>query len=160
MVNGSDIDVAGGHGGSLNLGMAPQAQVRVIFDQQLFIDGSVRVMADGAAFVHRLVFKNEGSRLVLMARGTALILPGHGKTPGGLENVLTVRVVALHAIHETLRHGMMLGQTEFALDIQVAFHAGIRFFTRVYNQTWLAAGPDMFTAWSVAGFASSLPRHG
>ncbi len=133
VVNGSDINVAGGHGGSLHLGMAPQAQVRVIFDQQLFIDGSVRVVADGTAFMHRLVFKNEGPRLVLMASGAVFILPGHGKAPGGLKNVLAVRVVALHAIHETLRHGMMLGQTEFALDIQVAFQAGIRFFTRVYN---------------------------
>jgi hypothetical protein len=55
---------------------------------------------------------------------------------------------------------MMLGQIEFGLHVEVALETGRGIFSGIDDETGRAAGPDVFTAGAVAGFASSLALHG
>lgn len=50
MVRVADENVAGGNSRSLRLGVATQAQIWIVIHEQLFVDGTVRVMTNHAAF--------------------------------------------------------------------------------------------------------------
>ena len=56
--NFADDDVAGS---DLHLRMAFQTEVVVAFGEERAIDGTVRLMANGAAFAEGFVFVNEGA---------------------------------------------------------------------------------------------------
>lgn len=58
---------------SLCLRMAAKAKIRIVLNEHFAIDGTVRIVANGAAFAHRLVFKHEWPRLVLMTLRAAFI---------------------------------------------------------------------------------------
>ena len=49
MVDVADIDLPGSHARALDLRMASEAEVQIALEQQLGVDGAVRVMADRAA---------------------------------------------------------------------------------------------------------------
>lgn len=120
----ANVNVACGNAGSLGLRMATEAKVWVIGHEQLFVDGTMRVMAGRAALAHGLVLKDKGPRLRLVTLRATLILPRHGQATGRLEDVAAVRIVAIHAIHETFDDRMMLGEIEFGLHVEVALEAG------------------------------------
>ena len=42
------------------------------------------------------------------------------------ENIRAVRIVALHAIHALLQHGMMVREPELGVHLHVALKAGCR----------------------------------
>jgi len=155
----ADVNFTGGDVWSLRLRMAAQAKVRVIVHQQLFIDGTVRVMANRATLAHRLVLKDKGACLGHVTAFTTLVLPSHRQAALRLEDVAPVRIVAIHAIHEAFGDRMMLGQIEFRLDVEMALEAGGRVLAGIDNETSRAARPDVFAARTVTGFASALPRH-
>src|SRR5262245_24024362 len=67
----ANIDLA--TAGVLHLCMAFQAKIGVRLDQQLAIEGAVRVVANGAAFSERFVFKYEGASLFAVTFGAVLI---------------------------------------------------------------------------------------
>ena len=66
MIGASDINMAGGNVRPLDLGMKAQAKIGVRDREQILIHRTVRIMADGAAFAHRRVFKDERACLFAM----------------------------------------------------------------------------------------------
>lgn len=160
VVRVADIDMAGRTAGFLRLGMATEAKVRVVGYEQLFVDGTVRVMTRRAAFAQGLVLKNKGSSLRLVTPRATLILPRHSQAGLRFEDVAAVWIVAIHAIHVAFNDRMMLRQIEFSLRIQVALETGCWIFSRIDDEADRAAGPDMFAAGAVAGFATALALHG
>lgn len=117
-------------------------------------------MANRATLAHRLVLKDKGTCLGHVTAFTTFILPGHRQAALRLEDVAAVRIVAIHATHETFIDRMMLGQIEFGLHVEMALETGSRVFAGVNNEAGCAARPDMFAARTVTGFASALPGHG
>lgn len=67
VVDGPDYDLSRRHARALNLGVAPEAQVKIRLGEQLGVDGSMRLVARSAAFAHGLVRINEGTGLLPMA---------------------------------------------------------------------------------------------
>jgi hypothetical protein len=117
-------------------------------------------MTDGAALAQGFMFKNERPGLGLVALRATLILPGHGKAAFRFENIAAMRVVAVHAIHVAFDDGVVLGQVEFGLHIEVALKTGVGFFSGIDDEICRAAGTDMLAAGTVTGFASALAGHG
>ena len=109
---GNTADIYFAQGLILHLGMALQAKVGIILDEQLSVNRAVGVVTDGATFAHRLVLKNEGPSLLAMTFRARFILPLHGQTAGGFKDICSVRVVALNAIHPAFKNGMMLRQVD------------------------------------------------
>ena len=73
-----------------------------------------------------------------------------------------MRIMALDAVHFSFEHGMVLGEVEFGLGIQMALQAGLGFLAGVDDEflaTRLAAPGDMFAARAMAGFAAVLAGH-
>jgi hypothetical protein len=73
------------------------------------------VVTDRATFAQCFVFENERASLFAMTLGAVIIEPGHGEAAGGLEDVFSMGVMALNAVHLVFEHGMMLRQTEFGV---------------------------------------------
>src|SRR5690348_13504692 len=101
---GAVIDVANVKAGgacarTLSLRVAFEAQVRIALNKHLGVDGTVRVMADGAAFPERGMLENERTRLFPVTLRAILVFPRHGQTARGLHDIHPVRIVALHAAH-------------------------------------------------------------
>ena len=72
VINGPDDDFAPRQPGALHLSMAFQAKIKIPFDEHLGINGTVRHMANRAAFPHRVVFVDPWASLFLMALRTGL----------------------------------------------------------------------------------------
>ena len=160
MVRVADENVAGWNVWSLRLGMATEAKVGVVVHQQLFINGTVRVVTNRAAFAQRLVFKDERPRLRLVTARATFILPCHCQAALRFEDVSAVRVVAIHAVHIAFDDRMMLRQIEFGLHVQMTLETGSGIFSRIDDESGRAAGPNMFAARTMAGLASALSRRG
>jgi len=141
----------------LHLGVAPQAEVVVSLVKQLWADRSVRRVADSAAFTHRLVLKYEWPALVSVARRARFIQLGHGQARRRFEDVATVRIVALYAIHSPFDDRVVIRQVQLGMNLQVTLKANRRVPARVDDKPAApAAGSGVFAARSVAGFASGL----
>ena len=147
-------------GRRLGLCVTAQAKVGVTCHQQFLIDGTVRAVAGHAAFAHGVVGKHKGPGLILMTLGAAFIRARHGQSARRFEQVTPVRVMALHAIHVSFNHRMVLGQREFRMHIQMTLKAGGGVMAGIDDKFGAAAGFDVFAAGSVAGFAARLTRHG
>ena len=63
----ADVNLLAPHAQPLHLGVALQAEVRIVFDQHLPVDRTVRIVADGASLAHRLVLENKRSALLAVA---------------------------------------------------------------------------------------------
>src|SRR4029453_14236586 len=84
----------------------------------------------------------------------------HGQTSGWLQNVPSMGIVTLNAVHALLQDRVVLGQVEFRMGLQMALEATVRIFARVQNKLSTAASRrDMFAAGTMAGFAAGLARH-
>lgn len=117
-------------------------------------------MTNGAAFTKGLVLEHERTSLFAMTLSAAFIEARHGQAAGMFEDVGAVRIVALHAVHSPFDHGMMLGQPELSLGLQMALEASGRVFSRVDDEFAApASGFDVLAARSMAGFATGLPDH-
>jgi hypothetical protein len=160
VVRVADVNLARQSAGLLLLGVATEAKVWVVGDEQLFVDGTVRIMTNRAAFAECFVFKDDGPRLRLVTLRATLILPRHGQAAFRLEDVAAVRIVAIHAIHVAFHNRMMLRQIEFSLHIEMALKTGRGIFSGIDDEANSAATPDMFAAWTVTGFTAALALHG
>lgn len=67
VINLADKNLAPCDTRSLHLGMASKAQVGVALEQELAIDGTVRVVANSATLAHRLMIKDKRLRLFAVA---------------------------------------------------------------------------------------------
>jgi len=141
----------------LNLRVAFKAKIRVALQEQLAVNRTMRIMADGATLPQRFVFEYKRPRLLAMALGTRFIEPRHGEAARRLENVPSVRVVALNAIHPAFDDRMMLRQIELGLSFQMALETDVRGFARIDDEfPASAARLDVFAARTVAGLAPGL----
>lgn len=159
VINLADVNVAGGHGGALHLCVAAQTKICVGLNEQHPVDGTVRIVAGHAAFAHRFMLKNERSRLLAMTLRARFILPRHEQSARRFENVIAVRVVALHAIHVAFDDRMMRRQFKFRVNFQMAAKTGFGIFVRIDDELTLAAGFDVAAAGAVTGFAAGFRRH-
>jgi len=140
---------------SLHLRVALQTKVIIPLDQHLGIERAVGVMASRAALAQRFVFKNERPGLVTVALGTRLVDAGEGETTGGFHDVPAVWIMALHAIHLSFNHGMMLRQVEIGVRLQMAAETSRRVSSRIDNEfAATAADGDMFATGAMAGFTT------
>jgi len=144
----------------LGLRVAAQAEVGITGHEQFLIDRPMRIVAGHAAFPHGIVFKHEGPGLILVALGAIFVRLRHGQSPGWFEEVSPMGIVALHTIHVSFDHRMMLGQHKFALHFQMAFKAGGRILPGINDELGAAAGFNMPAAGPMTGFAPSLAGHG
>ena len=159
MIRVADVDVSGGNIRPLHLRVAAQAKIRVACDKHLLVDRAVGIVAGGATFAHRRMLENKRAHLVAMTLRAAFVLPRHRESVRRFQNVAAVRVMALHAIHVAFDHGMVLRQTEFRVDIEMALKAGCGVVVRIDDEFCAAAGLDVLAAGAVAGFAAGLADH-
>lgn len=139
--------------------MATQTKIRIALDKHLLIDRTVRTVANDAAFAHRRVFKNKRASLAAMTLRTALILPRHGQAACRLEDIATVRVMALHTVHVAFDDGMVMRQVKFGVNVKVTLKTGCRVFTWIDDELRAATGLDVPASRTVAGFAAGLANH-
>jgi hypothetical protein len=141
----------------LHLGMALQAQVGIILDEELAIDGAVGIVAHRAAFPHRLMLEHKWPRLLPVALRAILVEPRHGQPARWFQNVAAVRIVAFHAIHFPFHHRMALGQMKLGLGLQVALETSCRVLSRIDDEPAATASClHMLAAGSMATLATSL----
>lgn len=156
--NFPDEDIAGRRVGPLNLCVALQAKIGVAFGQHFCVNRSVRVMANDAALAQRFMFEDECSRLFAVAIRASFVQARHGQAAGWLKNIASVRIMALHAIHQSFEHRMSFGQLEFCVRVQVTLETGRRVAPRIQNEPAPSAPHgDMFAAGAVARFAAGRP---
>ena len=157
----ANVNFTRGDTRTLRLGMAAQTQIGIVRHEHLPVDRTVRQMTNHAAFAQGFVIEDKRPRLFTMALGAGLILPRHGESAGGFENVRAMRVMALHAIHPAFNDRMMLRQTEFSVRFEVAIETSGRVPAGIDDELAAsAAGGDVFTAGAMTGFASALTGHG
>ncbi len=112
-------------------------------------------MANDAPFAHRFVFVNKRAGLLAMTFGAGFIQARHGQAAFGFEDVATVRIVALHAVHFILDDRMVMGKFEFGMLFDMTLETGGRFPTGVDGEfAAAAAGFDMPAAGAMTGFAT------
>jgi hypothetical protein len=126
----------------LGLRMALQAKIWIRLCKQFPVRRSVRVVAHLASLTQGLVLEYEGPGLLPMALSATLISSRHRQSLGTFENVASVRLVALHAIHMAFRHGMMLREMELRLHLQMTFVTGLRVLSRVDDE-FAASSPRL-----------------
>jgi len=84
-----------------------------------------------------------------MTLRAAFVQPRHGQSAGAFENIATMRIVALRAIHPAFNHGMMLRQIEFSPSRQVALETRAGIFSGIDNEFASAARGNVFAAGTV-----------
>src|SRR3954465_12374318 len=100
------------------------------------------IVATRASFPKRGMFENERPRLLPMALRTSLIPPCHRETTRWLHDVHAMRVMALDATHLAFGNGMMLGQVEFGVNVEMALEAGLRVFSGIDDKLFAARAAD------------------
>lgn len=145
--------------GSLDFGVALEAEIVVALGEECAVDRAVRVVANDAAFAKSFVLENEGAALLAMAAGAAFVHARHAERRGaaeaGVMDVGAVWIVAIDTVHAVFDDRMMLRKVEFAVGLDVAIEAGGGVFAGVDDETAAsAAGFDMHAAGAVAAFAA------
>jgi hypothetical protein len=152
---GADVNFTGL--AMLLLGMAFEAEVGIGIEQELAIDGAMRVVTNSATFAQGFVLENEGAGLFAMTLGTVLVRPGHGETAGGLKDIFAVRIVALDTIHLAFEDRMALGQIEFGVRLEMALKASGGIFAGVNDEfTASATGLDVAASRAMTRFTTGL----
>jgi hypothetical protein len=147
----ADVNLSASNAWALILRVAFQAKVRVIFRQHLAIDGTVWVMANGAAFAERFVLENKWPRLLAMTTRTTLVQSRHGKAASRFENIEAMWIMALDTIHSAFDDGMALRQIEFCVGLEMALETSGRVFAGINDEfSPTAARFDMLASGSVA----------
>ena len=136
---------------SLHLRMAFEAKVGITFDEQFSIYRTVRVVAHCAALAERFVLEDKWPRLFPMTLRAILIQSRHRQTACRFENVATMGIMALDAIHMAFDYRMMLRQPKFGFGLQMALKARRGIFSRIHDElATTAARFDVFASGTVA----------
>jgi len=140
-----------------SLGMTFQAEVGVSLDQQLGIDRTMWLVADGAAFSHRSVFEYHRTALLGMTTSTCLVHPGHRQSTGGFQDVTAMRIMTFNAIHLLFRDWVMLREAELRLGGSMTLKTGRRILAGVeYEFPSAPAARRVEAARPVTGLAPGL----
>ena len=141
-----------------HLRMTLEAEIIVTFDEHLGVDRTMWIVADHAAFAHRLVLKDERFGLIAVTLSTSLIEPSYGQTAGRLHDVRPMRIMALDATHPAFDDRMVLRQCELGVSIQMAHKARFGFLAGVHDESATSAARlDVFAARTVTGFTTARP---
>jgi hypothetical protein len=144
----------------LALCMTAQTKVGISVHEHLPVDGTVWVVAGDAALTHRVMFEHHGPRLFAVTLRAAFIEPGHRESAGGFENVASVRIVTLYAIHVALNHRVVLRQVKFRLGVEMTLETSRRILAGIDDEfAATATRSNVQAARSVAGFTPALPGH-
>lgn len=149
-------DFARGNVWTLHLNMAFQTEIIIAFDQKLTVHRAVRIVAGRAAVPECFMLEDKRLALFAMTLRAALVQPRHGQPGRGLHYVVTVRIVALHAIHDPFNDGMMLRKSELPMNIQVALETRARILSGIHDET-TASSPHahVLTGGAMTRFTSS-----
>ena len=150
MWNLPNIDCAAGSGG-LSLRVTLQAKVLIWIGKHLRVRRTMRLVANRASLPQRLVLENERPGLFPVALATILVQSGQHQSAGRFQDIHSVRVMALNAVHAPFGNLMVVGQAEFETGLQMALEARARILSRIDDQ--LRSRPTrlrMQTAWAVA----------
>jgi len=159
MIDIADEEAAGG-GRAWGLGVAAEAEVGIAHGEEPGVDGAMGIVATGATFAQGRVLENDRLGLRLMAGGARLVQPRHGQPSRPLHDVRAVRIVALPTVHFAFKDGVMPGQMEFRLGVEVALETGGGVPARIDDEVCAGrARGDVFAGRAVARFASILPGH-
>lgn len=144
----------------LHLGMAFQAEIGVVLDQELGVHGAVRIVANRAALAHGFVLKDKLAGLIAMALGARLIHLGQPQAACRFHHVVAVRIMALDAIQMPLKHRVMIWQAELGVNIFMATEAGFGSLLGVDDEFVSALPPcgDVAAGRAVAGFTTGIER--
>ena len=139
----------------LLLEMAAEAKRGVARDQQSGVHRTVRIVARGASFARRLVFKHERTKLRRVALGAGFIL-GHEFGAASHDHGTLVRIMAVAATYLAFDDGMMRRQVELGFFVQMTLETHFRRFARIDDRVGRAAGGNVQAARTVAGFAADV----
>src|SRR5688572_5984231 len=92
--------------GNMSLRVALEAKIVVALHEHFGIDRAMRLMTNRAAFPQRLMLENKWPRLIAVTFGTRLVEPPERQPACRFHDVEAMRIMALHAIHLPLDHGM------------------------------------------------------
>jgi hypothetical protein len=93
--------------------------------------------------------------LLAMASDTGLVLTRHRQAAGRFHQVQSMGVMALHTVHLTLRHRMMIWEVELRLRLEMALVAGWGIVSGVRDKlTATPAAFDVEASGAVAGFTA------
>lgn len=155
----SNIDPAGA-GDTRNLCVTAETKVGITRQEELRINRPMLGVTTRATFAHGRVFKGHRLGLFPVTLGARLVDPRHCQTTRRFENLRTMRIVALNAVHLSFEDRMMLGKMELRLDIQMALQTGLRVFARIDDEVSAGgAQRSVFAARTVTGFTAILPGH-
>jgi hypothetical protein len=160
MIDIANVNRAGSESRSWILGVATETEVGIADGEQLGVDGTVRLVATDAAFTQGRVLEHDGLGLFAVALGAGFVQARHGESAGRFHDVLTVGIVALHAVHLPFQDGMMLGKMKLSLSVQVTLETGGRIFARIDDEIGAdGAGGHVLAPRSVTRFAAVLAGH-
>ena len=148
MITSADQDLADG---CLVLEVAFEAESGIALGEELFVHGTVRLVADEAAFARGFVLVNERPALLRVATVTGFVI-AHERRPAGDDRVAFVRVMAITAGHFVVQHGMRVGQVEFPALVEMTIEADLGRAIRIDDGVARTAGLVVDAARTMAGF--------
>lgn len=164
MINGAYQNAsritADGFADGLTLGMTSQTKIGISIHEHFPVYGTVGVVAADAALTQCVMLEHNRPRLFAVTLRAAFIEPGHRESAGGFENVASVRIVALDAIHVAFDHRMMLRQVKFRLGIEMTLETCRRILAGIDDEfAATATRLNVQAARSVTGFTPALAGH-
>jgi hypothetical protein len=91
-------------------------------------------MTHSATLPQRFMLEHNRPRVIPMTLRAILVQPRHRQSTRWLENVSSVRIVALNTIHVTFNHWVTLRHSKFCLRLQMTLKTRHRIFARVHNK--------------------------
>lgn len=150
-----DITNEDGAGGVLLLEMAAQAKRLIARNQQTRIDAAMWIVTGDATFAHRLMLEHKWTLLRRVAFNANIIFR-HEFRPAAFNHVTFVRIVAINAADLAFDDGMVRGQIELSLLIQMTCETCLRRLVRINDSVGRAARLNMETAGTMTRFAPNI----
>src|ERR1041385_4173355 len=105
------------------------------------------------------MFKHKRTRLCPVTRAAALIEARHCKTACRFENVHSMRIMALDAVHAPFDYRMPHRQSKFGMDLEMTLETCRWIFAGVHDELAASASClDMFAPGAMAGLATCPSR--
>ena len=115
----------------------------------------MRLVANGATVAQRFMLEDEWAGLFAMTLSATLVHAGHREAASRLHDFVTVRIVALHAIHAVFDDRMVLREIEVAMHIKMALKTNVGIFAGIDDEPAAPATySHVFARSPVARFAT------
>ncbi len=143
----------------LDLRMAFQAKIWIALHQQLAVDRTVWSVANDAALPQRFMLKDKWPRLLPMALRATLVQAGHRQPARRLEDVASMRIVALHAVQPVFDGRMAMREIKFSVSFQVTLKTRGRILPWINDKNSASAsGCNVLATRAVARFTTRPAR--